>query len=112
MSIFLWSAKLSSVIFFFFNAPPTTEIYTLSLHDALPISLEHRGRGRKEEAAGIAAHCVAVFPAAAALAERAEIDLDDAPMRVIDDEAVRHRDIGHIGRRIVGTVDEIGRAHV
>src|SRR5947207_8365400 len=26
-------------IFFFFNAAPTTEIYTLSLHDALPISL-------------------------------------------------------------------------
>src|SRR5690348_18111045 len=24
--------------FFFFNDPPTTEIYTLSLHDALPIS--------------------------------------------------------------------------
>src|SRR5437762_13922449 len=24
--------------FFFFNATPTTEIYTLSLHDALPIS--------------------------------------------------------------------------
>src|SRR5438132_10095957 len=24
-------------IFFFFNATPTTEIYTLSLHDALPI---------------------------------------------------------------------------
>src|SRR5207248_10991559 len=24
-------------IFFFFNHPPTTEIYTLSLHDALPI---------------------------------------------------------------------------
>src|SRR5947209_15886621 len=24
--------------FFFFNAPATTEIYTLSLHDALPIS--------------------------------------------------------------------------
>src|SRR5947209_15667922 len=24
---------------FFFNAPPTTEIYTLSLHDALPILL-------------------------------------------------------------------------
>src|SRR5437899_8285716 len=23
--------------FFFFNDPPTTEIYTLSLHDALPI---------------------------------------------------------------------------
>src|SRR5205085_11445429 len=25
--------------FFFFNAPPPTEIYTLSLHDALPISI-------------------------------------------------------------------------
>src|SRR5207253_10288146 len=28
--------------FFFFNAPPTSEIYTLSLHDALPISLRRR----------------------------------------------------------------------
>src|SRR5205085_10199973 len=27
-----------SYSFFFFNAPATTEIYTLSLHDALPIS--------------------------------------------------------------------------
>src|SRR5437764_14726454 len=27
------------LVFFFFNAPATTEIYTLSLHDALPISL-------------------------------------------------------------------------
>ena len=26
-------------IFFFFNDPATTEIYTLSLHDALPISI-------------------------------------------------------------------------
>src|SRR5438876_8245778 len=26
--------------FFFFNAPATTEIYTLSLHDALPISAQ------------------------------------------------------------------------
>src|SRR2546429_9321270 len=28
--------------FFFFNDTATTEIYTLSLHDALPISLEQR----------------------------------------------------------------------
>src|SRR6266446_10380057 len=27
-----------TIIFFFFNATATTEIYTLSLHDALPIS--------------------------------------------------------------------------
>src|SRR5688572_33198007 len=31
--------------FFFFNDTATTEIYTLSLHDALPI-LPHRKRGR------------------------------------------------------------------
>src|SRR5579859_769785 len=31
------------VFFFFFNDTPTTEIYTLSLHDALPISATHKG---------------------------------------------------------------------
>src|SRR2546430_10464868 len=31
---------LTSIFFFFFNDTATTEIYTLSLHDALPISLE------------------------------------------------------------------------
>src|SRR6266496_4510243 len=31
-------ALLSRFLFFFFNDPATTEIYTLSLHDALPIS--------------------------------------------------------------------------
>src|SRR2546430_14658108 len=30
--------------FFFFNDTATTEIYTLSLHDALPISASRRGR--------------------------------------------------------------------
>src|SRR5882762_11906859 len=35
------SFSLSTSFFFFFNAPATTEIYTLSLHDALPISLRH-----------------------------------------------------------------------
>src|SRR6266540_7388925 len=32
--------ELSSCFFFFFNDTATTEIYTLSLHDALPISAE------------------------------------------------------------------------
>src|SRR5438445_8081084 len=31
-------------LFFLFNAPATTNIYTLSLHDALPISAHDRGR--------------------------------------------------------------------
>src|SRR5688572_32388143 len=30
--------------FYFFHGPATTEIYTLSLHDALPILLLHRHR--------------------------------------------------------------------
>src|SRR2546428_11838248 len=33
--------------FFFFNDTATTEIYTLSLHDALPISRAHRRPGPK-----------------------------------------------------------------
>src|SRR6266576_6370898 len=33
------------IIFFFFNATATTEIYTLSLHDALPISGPPAGSG-------------------------------------------------------------------
>src|SRR2546427_7971707 len=32
------SSRSTVVIFFFFNDTATTEIYTLSLHDALPIS--------------------------------------------------------------------------
>src|SRR5262245_66329306 len=35
---------LLSLFFFFFNDTATTEIYTLSLHDALPISSRHRCR--------------------------------------------------------------------
>src|SRR5437870_12686525 len=34
---FFFSPFLSSFFFFFFNDTATTEIYTLSLHDALPI---------------------------------------------------------------------------
>ena len=31
--------RISVTLFFFFNDTATTEIYTLSLHDALPISI-------------------------------------------------------------------------
>src|SRR5436305_9809290 len=35
---FVWSCRYDvSFVSFFFNDPATTEIYTLSLHDALPI---------------------------------------------------------------------------
>src|SRR5438105_15181792 len=36
--LFLYPFVIFSSFFFFFNDPATTEIYTLSLHDALPIS--------------------------------------------------------------------------
>src|SRR6266540_4592343 len=36
MLLFSWSTLCS--VFFFFNDTATTEIYTLSLHDALPIT--------------------------------------------------------------------------
>src|SRR2546430_16767582 len=42
------SAYVTFTFFFFFNDTATTEIYTLSLHDALPISCSaarRRGRG-------------------------------------------------------------------
>src|SRR2546430_14316372 len=42
--------------FFFFNDTATTEIYTLSLHDALPISGRAGEDGRDEEAAGGGRH--------------------------------------------------------
>src|SRR3712207_7096837 len=43
------------ICYFFFNDTATTEIYTLSLHDALPISRGHRerpGRGPLREGGG------------------------------------------------------------
>src|SRR5574338_422745 len=39
-------------LFFFFNDTATTEIYTLSLHDALPISEQHSGCGAASPSQG------------------------------------------------------------
>src|SRR2546429_6015531 len=44
---------LWNVSFFFFNDPATTEIYTLSLHDALPISTPAERRGQVADADAI-----------------------------------------------------------
>src|SRR6266566_2645889 len=50
--------QISSPIlfFFFFNDTATTEIYTLSLHDALPISPGRRRRSRRAHDARAEAH--------------------------------------------------------
>src|SRR5256885_266689 len=49
---YLISTNLSYFFFFFFNDTATTEIYTLSLHDALPISSkqDHGGKGNQAPA--------------------------------------------------------------
>src|SRR5256885_8856819 len=51
----IWGLSLF-IFFFFFNDPATTEIYTLSLHDALPIYVRRlRLRRAGDAAAGAAA---------------------------------------------------------
>src|SRR3712207_7547964 len=72
------------MLFFFFNDTATTEIYTLSLHDALPISL---ACGKRSQAGGDGAESLAspVRPAKRALALHAPLR---APRR-------RHRSEEH-----------------
>src|SRR2546426_12565912 len=51
----IFTSLLLIFFFFFFNDTATTEIYTLSLHDALPIlqcPLHHPTRGAVSSAAG------------------------------------------------------------
>src|SRR3712207_8544947 len=50
---------------FFFNDTATTEIYTLSLHDALPISARHAGRHWPTIAALVALALLSALVAAA-----------------------------------------------
>src|SRR5258708_9380905 len=51
--LFLSMAPLSHIFsFFFFNDTATTEIYTLSLHDALPILTAAGRRRLRDETAG------------------------------------------------------------
>src|SRR5947209_16079646 len=44
---FIHHSPSSLFLFFFFNDPSTTEIYTLSLHDALPICSVATGKGKR-----------------------------------------------------------------
>src|SRR5260370_4249650 len=56
---------VSFLIFFFFNDTATTEIYTLSLHDALPIcSAAARSASRAFFSAAARRFCSAAFSAA------------------------------------------------
>src|SRR6266480_7609125 len=50
-SLFIFFVFLLLVFFFFFNDTATTEIYTLSLHDALPISPQEPFRNQESRRA-------------------------------------------------------------
>src|SRR5438477_9170416 len=54
----MYTVCFSFLLFFFFNDPATTEIYTLSLHDALPILHVCRAWGSSR-------YCVRTFSPAA-----------------------------------------------
>src|SRR5438270_332852 len=45
--IMMLTLSVSTIFFFFFNDTATTEIYTLSLHDALPILRRYLRRGKE-----------------------------------------------------------------
>src|SRR2546422_11555574 len=61
--IFLVTRALHSFFFFFFNDTATTEIYTLSLHDALPISPGKLPHGYPQRC-GVLRHRVGDLPRA------------------------------------------------
>src|SRR2546427_5021191 len=65
-------------IFFFFNDTATTEIYTLSLHDALPIYIAHRTRNQ------IAAHGGNDAEGAAVVAALGNLQVGVVPGRELD----------------------------
>src|SRR5258708_39567420 len=60
---FLMSPPLAFIFFFFFNDTATTEIYTLSLHDALPICVVPTGI-EGDGFSAIGAVCPSAKPAA------------------------------------------------
>src|SRR3712207_8002634 len=70
-------------VFFFFNDTATTEIYTLSLHDALPISASNRIRVGKRILARRAQHAAEYQPGS--------VRRDDGPVARRDRRAAPDR---------------------
>src|SRR2546425_4978847 len=98
-------------LFFFFNDTATTEIYTLSLHDALPISHVHRPYGRRNPTdpadrrldrpgmravPGVVRRASAFVTPAGGRSARA--DRDRGTVHVRELRAWRHAGHGEIGR--------------
>src|SRR5260370_42587235 len=80
MSYYFTVFFLFCSFFFFFNDTATTEIYTLSLHDALPFCVERRAAQRRLVAVGLWA---AIESAGGQQQERPELGHKDR----LEDEA-------------------------
>src|SRR5256885_10846061 len=78
--------EISALVFFFFNDTATTEIYTLSLHDALPISQgfgQHHVHAAVQDAVGLAGALVHVHAAAQeVVTDLGELDADRKSTRL------------------------------
>src|SRR2546428_3859423 len=61
------------IFFFFFNDTATTEIYTLSLHDALPISVKFEAAAGRRGKSGVGERAVELRAAAGRELDIAEV---------------------------------------
>src|SRR5437762_11710446 len=100
MAIILQRWTVTSSSLFFFNGPPTPQTYTLSLHDALPISVP----GHRDPAKGCrrSARRGACFACASCVRKNGALQgRDDAVLLLVG--KVRSRGQAHaLGKQLVG----------
>src|SRR5256714_12588319 len=108
------AAIVSVLSFFFFNDTATTEIYTLSLHDALPIRRERGSEPAEPSVLGQLAHLA--FPLAAG--EQGPLDQRGVPAVLIQasgergpagGQAVSAERLQSLGRAALSSIDAIDR---
>src|SRR2546427_13031186 len=105
--------------FFFFNDTATTEIYTLSLHDALPILAQHHAGAELLQQGVIGSHGHGLMP------QPARYHLPHQGTKILMWKPLANEGLAHtVARRramayaeqrprLLGTAEhEIGRAHV
>src|SRR3989441_2770172 len=104
-----WSSLIFSFFFFFFNDPATPEIYTLSLHDALPIFRRDRAQvvepvsdPRRIEGRGVRSRgvCSDRRPGAAAGRTALERDGGDARAAQVARRCGEHHGLSEVGTGI------------
>src|SRR5258708_4022847 len=92
----------SNLFFFFFNDTATTEIYTLSLHDALPISAQIHG----DDGHACRQPALAIWPL------ETHIELERCPADAAHLQYLAQRVVPAAGRREIALHRHRGRAHL